>query len=104
MSDEQNNPNLGAVELPDGSGCFTASMPLPKHHWIYGVRREVHPVLRGMNDIPEVRAAVREALQEAVKGATMCGREEDWDPDALVQNALYHLFGPVGNATPRHNG
>ena len=23
------------MALPDGSGCFTASWPLPKDHWVY---------------------------------------------------------------------
>ena len=30
----------------------------------------------------------------------MCGKIEDWDPDALVQNAVYALCGPYRKTAP----
>ena len=39
------------------------------------------------------QAKVREAVKYAVRGATMSGKDMDFDPDALVQNALVGLFG-----------
>lgn len=41
----------------------------------------------------EVRKAVQAALRYAIKGATMNGRETDFDPDALVRNMMVGLFG-----------
>lgn len=40
------------------------------------------------------RDRVVAAIRYAVRGATMCGKETDFDPDALVQNAVYALCGP----------
>jgi len=39
------------------------------------------------------------AIRYAVRGATMCGREQDFDPDALVQNAVYALCGPYARVS-----
>ena len=89
--------------LPDGSAFATASYPLPKNHWLYAPReyesgaeepKELpHPILTHAHSA-EVVAAVR----YAIRGATMCGKEKDFDPDALVQNAVYALCGPYGKA------
>lgn len=46
-----------------------------------------HPILTHRQ-----RDAVVAAVRYAVRGATMCGKEADFDPDALVQNAVYALF------------
>lgn len=86
--------------LPDGSGFATMSFPLPKDHWLYAPRGEwdrerddfaetPHPILG-----QEQREAVIAAVRYAVRGATMCGKEMDFDPDALVLNAAYALCGP----------
>ena len=95
-----------ATLLPDGSAFFTASMPLPKEHWLYAPRAEGWDGLRECSpDLPQPilnnshRAAVRAAVQYAVRAATMQGAAPDFDPDALVQNACYALCGPA-NAKP----
>jgi hypothetical protein len=41
-----------------------------------------------------MRESVVAAVRYAVRGATMRGKEMDFDPDALVQNAVYALCGP----------
>ena len=94
-----------ATVLPDGSAFFTASMPLPRDHWLYAPRvdgwdgeRDCFP------DVPQPilnnshRAAVRAAVQYAVRAATIQGTEPDFDPDALVQSTCYALCGPAGGA------
>ena len=90
--------------LPDGSAFATASYPLPKDHWLYALRGEwdsrrddfaetPHPILTNAQ-----RQAVTVAARYAVCGATMCGKEMDFDPDALVQNLCYALCGPANGA------
>lgn len=90
--------------LPDGSSFFVGSWPLPKDHWLYAPRGEwdnvrddfaetPHPILDNSH-----RAAVTAAIRYAIRGATMCGKEADFDPDALVQNACYALCGPANGA------
>lgn len=96
-----------AVVLPDGSSFAVASFPLPKDHWLYAPRggwdseRDEYaecprPILNNAQ-----RDAVRAAIRYAVRGATMCGQETDFDPDAMVQNACYALCGPAtGSVLP----
>jgi len=89
--------------LPDGSAFGVMSFPLPDDHWLYAPNEykdgEYEPI-----DLPkpilthELRDAVVAAVRYAVRGATMRGQETDFDPDALVQNAVYALCGPY--ATP----
>ena len=90
--------------LPDGSAFFTASLPLPAGHWLYAPRSEWDskrdeyaecppPILTGAQ-----RAAVIAAARYAIRGATMCGQEMDFDPDALVLNMVYALCGPATRA------
>ena len=92
----------GPPVLPDGSAFFTASLPLPKDHWLYAPRcaewdneRDTtadtpHPILNNSH-----LHAVIAAIRYAVRGATMCGQEMDFDPDALALNAAYALCGPA---------
>jgi hypothetical protein len=85
--------------LPDGSAFGVMSFPLPDDHWIYAPNEyrdgEYEPI-----DLPSpilnhaLRDAVVSAIRYAVRGATMLGQETDFDPDALVQNAVYALCGP----------
>lgn len=94
---------LTETKLPDGSGFAVASLPLPHDHWLYEGRsaewdseRDTsadtpHPILTHAH-----RDAVVAAVRYAVRGATMCGKEADFDPDALVLNAVYALCGPHG--------
>ena len=91
--------------LPDGSGFGTMSFPLPKDHWIYK-EREYEDGAIEPNDLPapilthNLRQQVIAAIRYAVRSATSCGKEDDFDPDALVQNAVYALCGPYGSSAP----
>jgi hypothetical protein len=78
------------------------SLPLPTDHWLYAERTYGKPDQVEPDELPEPilthaqRAAVVAAVRYAVRGATMCGKDADFDPDALVQNAVYALCGPFG--------
>ena len=91
--------------LPDGSGFGTMSFPLPKDHWIYK-EREYEDGAIEPKDLPApvlthaLRQQVIDAIRYAVRSATNCGKETDFDPDALVQNAVYALCGPYGSSAP----
>ena len=92
------------VELPDGSGFCVLSLPLPQDHWLYAPscvewddKRDTsadtpHPILDNSQ-----RNAVIAAVRYALRGATMNGKELDFDPDALVLNAAYALCGPCAS-------
>jgi hypothetical protein len=87
--------------LPDGSGFATMSMPLPKTHWIYQKGPDGYsmppPMPFRMGGDHHLRLQmsdkIREAAKYAVRGATMHGQENDFDPDALLQNLIVGLFG-----------
>lgn len=91
--------------LPDGSAFATASWPLPKDHWLYAPRGEWDNARDEYAECPTPiltnaqRQAVTAAARYAIRGATMCGQDEDFDPDALVLNLCYALCGPAGGAT-----
>ena len=91
--------------LPDGSGFGILSLPLPKDHWLYA-EREYEEGAPEPKDLPApilthaLRQQVIDAIRYAVRSATNCGKETDFDPDALVQNAVYALCGPYGAAAP----
>ena len=91
--------------LPDGSGFGILSLPLPKDHWLYA-EREYEEGAVEPKDLPApilthaLRQQVIDAIRYAVRSATNCGKETDFDPDALVQNAVYALCGPYGAAAP----
>ena len=85
--------------LPDGSAFGVMSFPLPDSHWLYAEREyrdgEHEPIELGKPILThELRDAVVSAVRYAIRGATNCGKEMDFDPDALVQNAVYALCGP----------
>jgi|GEM_PF-3427971 len=92
------------VVLPDGSAFATASYPLPADHWLYSPRQYTEGADEPQ-ELPQpilthaLRKEVMAAVRYAVRGATMCGKETDFDPDALVQNAVYALCGPFGGIT-----
>lgn len=92
--------------LPDGSAFFTASMPLPKDHWLHAPRCEGWDNVRDTSiDTPQPilthkqRSAVIEAVRYALRAATRQGTDMDFDPDSVVQNAVYALCGPYGTTT-----
>ena len=107
---QDTNTTSGAAEpdnvtrLPDGSAFAIASFPLPDSHWLYAPREYAEgadvpkELPRPILNHTEHREAVVAAIRYAVRGATMCGKELDFDPDALVQNAVYALCGPFGGA------
>lgn len=87
--------------LPDGSAFSVMSFPLPNDHWLTAPSCEVWDDERDTpSDTPlpilthDSRHAVISAIRYAVRGATMNGKDMDFDPDALVQNAVYALCGP----------
>ena len=92
--------------LPDGSAFAVMSFSLPKDHWLYAERQyrngEYEPIELGKPILThEMRDAVVSAVRYAVRGATNCGKEIDFDPDALVQNAVYALCGSYGTLKPK---
>lgn len=95
----------GVTVLPDGSAFAVASFPLPKDHWLYAPRGEWDSERDDYAETPRPiltnaqRAAVAEAAKYAIRGATMCGQDMDFDPDALVQNICYALCGPATGRT-----
>lgn len=86
--------------LPDGSAFSVMSLPLPADHWLYAPRPEGWDSERDCPpDMPhailthEQERAVKVAIRYAVRAATMNGKEADFDPDAMVQNAVIALCG-----------
>ena len=91
--------------LPDGRGFGILSLPLPKDHWLYAEREYEEGAIEP-KDLPApilthaLHQQVIAAIRYAVRASTNCGKEEDFDPDAMVQNAVYALCGPYGAAAP----
>lgn len=87
--------SIGA--LPDGSGFATMSLPLPKDHWLTqpGYDEPPMPFRKGTDDPERQEWAekIRAAARYAVRGATMNGADNDFDPDALVQNMVIGMLG-----------
>jgi hypothetical protein len=87
----------------DGHGCATASFPLPKNHWLYedkGFNVPPMPFRCGVNESycarltrDEWAEKINEAGKYAVRCATMNGKEQDFDPDALLQNLVVGFLG-----------
>lgn len=91
-----NAPIEDMVKLPDGSGCFTASMALPEHHWLYAKYENIPPMgLRmGLGDTRSKMAAkIYAAAQYAIRCATMNGTATNFDPDAIVQSLIVGTLG-----------
>lgn len=101
-------------KLPDGSGFTIMSIPLPSDHWIYekdedgffpdppmplrtGTKDKVYITIGDHTDTSytreELAALLREAGKYAVRGATMGGMHDDFDPDALIQNLIVGALG-----------
>ncbi|MBU9211860.1 hypothetical protein [Burkholderia multivorans] len=107
-TDKSRADALTTTKLPDGSGFAVASLPLPQDHWLYASRcaewdseRDTsadtpHPILTHAQ-----RDAVVAAVRYAIRSATMCGQDMDFDPDALVLNAVYALCGPFSSLLDR---
>lgn len=88
----------GMTVFDDGHGVCTASFPLPNDHWLYaddGFEAPPMPMRMGTDDPRrhDFNLMVRAAARYAVRAATMKGKEEDFDPDAFVQNMVVGLLG-----------
>jgi hypothetical protein len=90
----------GPQRLPDGSGFFTMSMPLPENHWLLKDHENEPPasLLSCLNhhcppDAHCVRDAIRAAGRYAVRCATRNGKEMDFDPDCVVQQLVNGMLG-----------
>ena len=87
------------TRLPDDSAFFTASMPLPKDHWLYADDGAYEPPPMGMRTgtySPRrkvLEKQIRDAARYAVRSATDNGKIEDYDPDSMVQNMVVGLLG-----------
>jgi len=87
--------------LPDGSAFAMASFPLPKDHWLYAPRGEWDNERDDFAETPlpiltnAQREAVIAAARYAIRGATMCRQETDFDPDAMALNFAYAMCGPA---------
>lgn len=87
--------------LPDGSAFSVMSLPLPEDHWLYAPRGEWDTERDEFAECPQPiltrtqRDDVIAAARYAIRGATMCGKEQDFDPDAMVLNLVYALCGPA---------
>lgn len=91
----------GRAVFPDGHAFMTADFPLPKDHWIYQTDKDGFtppppmPFRMGGND-PRRQAfndMIRAAARYAVKASTRNGKDEDFDPDAMVQNMVVGMLG-----------
>ncbi len=105
-----------AMTLPDGSGYATISFPLPNDHWSKinpdKVDEPPMPFRMGEADVAslaifsrglmsrqvrltraEFAEQIRAAGRFAYRASTMNGREQDLDPDALLQNLIVGLLG-----------
>lgn len=90
----------GAVEsvgiLPDGSGFATGTFPLPADHWLTAPGENVPPMpwKTGVGPFRTEKAQqIRDAARYAIRASTDNGSENDFDPDAMVQNLIVGLLG-----------
>jgi hypothetical protein len=87
--------------LPDGSAFFVAGFPLPKDHWIYKKEDDSPAPFRcGIGekvvlDLTREQFAdhIRAATQYAIRASTMNGKDDVFDPDAMIQNMVVGMLG-----------
>lgn len=83
--------------LPNGSGFATMNYSLPKDHWLTVEGYNVPPMPFRMegDDLRRHKWAekIRAAGRYAVRASTMNGKDDDFDPDALVQNFVIGMLG-----------
>lgn len=91
--------NINGIKLPDGSGVFIGSFPLPKDHWLTRADEEEFngPYYEG---VPAMAADImwrniRDCVERGLRSATAKGTVADFDPDALLQNIRLNLFGSI---------
>jgi hypothetical protein len=85
--------------LPDESGYAVMTLPLPEDHWLTKDPEtfNVPPMPSRMGKGSIMREAFEKALWAAGKYAVRCatdnGKEDDFDPDALIQNLVVGMLG-----------
>jgi hypothetical protein len=82
--------------LPDGSAFSVMTLPLPADHWLTkrGYNVPPMPLRMGAGEArSQFAGLIREAAKYAVRASTMNGRDNDFDPDAMVQNFIVGLLG-----------
>lgn len=87
--------------LPEGSGAAVLSRPLPKDHWLTAEGENTPPALwlemGGIGPDPQTRKSIERDIREvgkyALRSATSNGKEQDLDPDALLQNLVIGFLG-----------
>lgn len=108
---EENNDLSGVTVLPDGSAFATMSYKLPEGHWSTAEILEGEKMTGECSNMacpPESRvqrylsAQIELATKVGYRGASMCGKIDDIDPDALTQNVCFALLGPLGTASADH--
>lgn len=110
LADATGGAVTGVTALPDGTGFATLSTPLREDHWLYETDA-LAPGYSGPSPMPmagschdPLRLILQDHLQVAarygVRSATSCGREDDFDPDALVRQVEIGLFGYYGKNSP----
>ena len=111
-------PGDQVTVLPDGSAVAIGSFPLPDNHWLtregasvapmplrmgaghfvlirtYEEREAKHSRLFHYLSRSALEKMIAQAARFAIRGATMKGAENDFDPDALVQNMIVGMLGP----------
>lgn len=98
--------------LPDGSAFAVLSLPLPADHWLYREREYATPESLETVDLPppfvlktgENIELVMLAARWAIRASTNCGKDNDFDPDAMVQNFMYATLGPYPKTAIKKEG
>lgn len=106
LADETGGTVTEVGLLSDGSGFATLSTPLPSNHWLYervgfgdGPQEFVPPapwtmLVGGHTQVRRYLAEVlRPGIMAGVRDATRGGRDDDFDPDALVNQSINGLLG-----------
>jgi len=97
IADELGGEITEVILLPDESGMAMLSMPLPKDHWLTadGFNEPPMPFRLGTNNENHrwIAEAIRAAGRYAIRSSTMNGKEEDFDPDAMLQNLVVGMIG-----------
>ena len=82
--------------LPDGSAFGTMSFPLPANHWLTQPGSNVPPMPWRCGEggtRSKLAEELRAAGRYAVRCATMNGKDQDFDPDALLQSLIVGMLG-----------
>lgn len=87
-------------DVGDGSGFAVMSLPLPEDHWLYATTEDgftpnpTYELLIGNCPARDyLEDLLKPGIQHGIKAATRCGRDEDFDPDALARNVVIGHFG-----------